>query len=100
MRFKTTALSLTLVAMAFTQPLQAQAEADDLRSIERQRLRALVEADVASARRLHADDFQLVNPAGGALSREQYLGQIASGELDYLVWEPEAIEVPATATEP
>lgn len=45
------------------------------------------------ARRLHADDFQLINPFGGVFSREQYLGGIESGEIFYLVWEPEAIEV-------
>ena len=45
------------------------------------------------ARQLHADDFQLINPRGGSLSKEQYLGGIASGQLDYLVWEPESIEV-------
>src|SRR5215207_2661009 len=28
-----------------------------------------------------------------SLSKEQYLGAVASGEIDYLVWEPEAIEV-------
>ena len=45
------------------------------------------------ARQLHADDFQLINPLGQSLSKEQYLGGIASGDLDYLVWEPESIEV-------
>lgn len=71
-----------------------QAEADLIRASERERLRALVGADVEAARQLHADDFQLINPRGGALSKEQYLGGIASGQLDYLVWEPESsIEV-------
>jgi ketosteroid isomerase-like protein len=70
-----------------------QAEADQIRATERERLRALVAADIETARKLHADDFQLVNPLGGALSKEQYLEGIASGEIDYLVWEPEAIEV-------
>ena len=45
------------------------------------------------AHQLHADDFQLINPLGGVLSKEQYLGGIASGELDYLVWKPDSIEV-------
>ena len=45
------------------------------------------------ARQLHADDFQLINPFGDALSKEQYLGDVASGEIDYLVWEPQTIEV-------
>jgi Domain of unknown function (DUF4440) len=63
------------------------AEAELLRATERERLRALVAADVDVARRLHADDFQLVTPAGAALSKEEYLGRIASGEIDYQVWE-------------
>jgi hypothetical protein len=66
------------------------AEADRLRSTERERLRALVEADLEVADRLHADDFQLIEPSGGVLSKEQYLGMVASGEIDYLVWEPDS----------
>jgi hypothetical protein len=69
------------------------AQADQIRAIEYQRLRALVEADMEVARQLHADDFQLINPSGESLSKEQYLGAVVSGEIDYLVWEPEAIEV-------
>jgi hypothetical protein len=68
-------------------------EADKIRAIEYQRLRALVEADMEVARRLHADDFQLIDPTGELLSKEEYLGAVASGEIDYLVWEPDAIEV-------
>jgi len=69
------------------------AQTDQIRAIEYQRLRALMEADMEVARQLHADDFQLINPSGESLSKEQYLGAVASGEIDYLVWEPEAIEV-------
>jgi len=63
-------------------------EADLIRTIERKRLQAMVEADMAVAMSLHADDFQLINPGGGALSKEEYLGLLASGDVDYLVWEP------------
>ena len=70
-----------------------QAEADLIRTTERERLRALVEANVARARQLHADDFQLINPLGGSLSKEQYLAGIGSGELDYLFWEADSIAV-------
>jgi hypothetical protein len=45
------------------------------------------------ARALHADDFQLINPRGETYSKEQYLGGVASGEFDYVVWDPGAIEV-------
>ena len=72
---------------------QANAQADSIRSIERRRLRALVQADTAVANRLHADDFQLINPAGLTLSKAQYLGGIASGFIDYLVWDPDSIAV-------
>jgi hypothetical protein len=68
-------------------------EADILRATERERLRALVAADVPRARQLHTDDFQLINPLGGVLSKEQYLGGIGSGQLNYLFWEPDSIAV-------
>lgn len=64
-----------------------------LRFTERERLRALVSRDVERAAQLHSDDFQLINPLGGALSKEQYLGGIASGQIRYLYWEPETIDV-------
>lgn len=68
-------------------------EADRIRDTERRRLRALVAGDMEVARQLHAPDFQLITPIGDALSRDEYLGAIATGYLKYLVWEPEAIEV-------
>lgn len=68
-------------------------EVERLRATERERLRALVSGDVARAAQLHADDFQLINPLGGALSKDQYLGGISSGQIHYLHWEPEAIAV-------
>ena len=60
---------------------------------ERERVGALVMGDVERAAQFHADDFQLINPLGGALSKEQYLGGIGSGQIHYLYWEPEAIVV-------
>ena len=68
-------------------------EQAELVRIEQLRLRALVDADVAVAERIHADDFQLITPGGDAYSKEQYLGDIASGVIDYRVWEPLDIEV-------
>jgi hypothetical protein len=61
---------------------------ESFRERERQRLRALVDADLDLARSLHADDYQLVTPGGATLSRDGYLDGIATGELDYLVFEP------------
>lgn len=73
--------------------VKAQSKADQLRAIERQRLRALVDADIPTASRLHADDFELIDPRGGTHSKEQYLRSIASGDLNYLEWEPGEIRV-------
>ena len=61
-----------------------------IRSLERQRLRALVKAEVDVAEPLHADDFQLINPFGMTLTKAEYLGGIASGEINYLVFEPDS----------
>ena len=66
---------------------------EQLRDIERGRLRALVDGDTALARTLHAADFQLVTPIGSLLSREEYLGAIAAGHMRYLSWEPGEIAV-------
>jgi hypothetical protein len=62
--------------------------ADELRAVERRRLRALVEADDVTARALHASDYQLITPGAATYSRDEYLGDIASGALDYHVFEP------------
>ncbi len=70
-----------------------QDEEDRIRGIEEERLRALVQADITTARRLHADDFQLISPLGSTLNKEQYLGLVESGEIDYLEWNAGPIEV-------
>lgn len=60
---------------------------DFFRHLERQRLAALVASDVELARSLHADDYQLITPGGATLSRDEYLDDIATGDLDYMVFE-------------
>jgi hypothetical protein len=93
MRYRSIVMTFSMAALFLLALVHAQDHGDELRATERERLRSLVEGDLATARRLHADDFQLINPAGVALSKEQYLGELASGALDYLLWEPGAIEV-------
>ncbi|QJR14854.1 nuclear transport factor 2 family protein [Usitatibacter palustris] len=66
---------------------------DHLRHIERSRLKALVDRDVALAQQLHSPEFQLVTPGGGSFTREQYLGKVEKGTLRYLRWEPGPIAV-------
>jgi hypothetical protein len=72
---------------------EIQTEEDNIRQIERSRLQALVAGDIATAQPLHAEDFQLITPIGAVLSREQYLGAIAAGQIKYRVWEPGEIAV-------
>jgi hypothetical protein len=62
--------------------------AAELRDLERRRLRCLVERRVEEAAGLHAPDFRLVTPSGGVWDRTEYLGGIASGDIDYRRFEP------------
>jgi hypothetical protein len=64
-----------------------------VRTTELDRLRALVEGDFERAGELHAEDFQLVTPSGQELSKDEYLGRVASGDLNYLAWDAGPIEV-------
>jgi hypothetical protein len=59
-----------------------------MRDTERRRLRSLVQPDLAVAEFLHADNYQLITPNGYALSKQDYLGSIGSGQLRYQVFEP------------
>jgi ketosteroid isomerase-like protein len=63
---------------------------DELRTIERERLAAFVAADIPALQRLHANDFQLVNPAGQELNRDDYINGVALGFIQYKSWEPES----------
>jgi hypothetical protein len=63
-------------------------QADRLRAIEQKRAQALVDADTTTARRLMADDYQGINPAGDPLSREDLLGAVKAGVLDFLADTP------------
>lgn len=63
---------------------------DSMRATERKRLRSLVDAEMDVASSLPAHDYQLITPGGATISRDKYLGGIASGALDYRVFEPEA----------
>jgi Domain of unknown function (DUF4440) len=73
--------------------LPGSIEAGRIRGLERARLRALVDGDIQTAREIHAPDFQLITPTGRSLSGEEYLGEIASGQLKYILWEPAEIQV-------
>ncbi|WP_414690664.1 nuclear transport factor 2 family protein [Nocardioides sp.] len=70
------------------EPVGAKPSPDLVPPLERDRLRALVDADISTAERMHADDYQLVPPGGGAISKSEYLGAIASGDFRYATFEP------------
>jgi hypothetical protein len=65
-------------------------DADELRKIEGEKLAAFVAKDIPTLQRIHANDFQLVNPAGQELNRDDYINGIAQGYIEYKVWEPES----------
>lgn len=69
-------------------PLAAPGQEGILREVERERLRSLVAPDLSVAERLHANDYELITPGGGAMSKRGYLDSIAAGDLDYSVFEP------------
>ena len=68
-------------------------EAEAVRRTEQLRLALLVAGDVERARSLHAPNFQLVNPVGQTFTREEYLGSLARGYLDYVQWDAGPIDV-------
>jgi hypothetical protein len=90
---RVTAVMGLLIATSCRPSSDVRTEEHLIRATERERLRALVEADIDRARPLHADEFQLINPFGGASTKEQYLGSVATGETDYRLWEPDLIDV-------
>jgi hypothetical protein len=61
--------------------------AEHLRTLEHRRTQALVAQDMVLARRLHAEDYQLITPAGKTFDRQSYLDAIECGELRYVAWE-------------
>jgi hypothetical protein len=89
---------MTVVVAALLLPLPAVAtakgdhskgasksrQAERLRQTEQKRLQALVDADVAVAGTLIANDFGSINPLGEVLTRDDLLGGVGSGALDFL----------------
>jgi phage baseplate assembly protein W len=72
------------------------AVADTLRAIERSRIEALVQRDMAVLHRLHAPEYQLVTPAGRVFTRERYLAAIEA-EPFYAGWEAGEMQVRVSA---
>lgn len=72
---------------------QKEKEKEQIIQIEKKRLKALVDADIVAAATLHANDFQLITPTGYEFDKNEYLGLIETGELDYKIWEFEKISI-------
>ena len=68
-------------------------DVDAFRKLERTRLQSLVERNMDLARQLHAVDFQLITPTGHLYSGDRYLSELESGQLKYLAWDPQEMEV-------
>jgi hypothetical protein len=92
---RTAAASCALALMSVAGPATASAtvmragsQADRLRTIEQTRTQALVDADTATAGSLMAGDFQAINPAGVALSKDDLLGGVQAGVVDFLAESP------------
>jgi ketosteroid isomerase-like protein len=71
-----------------THAQRSRSQADQLRALERARLHALVAGDTTTAGKVMAGDFQAIPPTGDPLARKDYLGTVAAGVIDYLVFEP------------
>ena len=79
--------------MAHINAAEAVLTDEAFRSLERTRLRALVERNIALAAMLHSPEFHLITPRGTAHTRESYLRAVEVGQIRYLKWEPAAILV-------
>ena len=66
----------------------AEDSSDAIREVERERLAALVTGDLRAAHAMHADDYELITPGGATMSKAQYLGDLESGAIRYVVFEP------------
>ncbi|QCO96764.1 nuclear transport factor 2 family protein [Arthrobacter sp. 24S4-2] len=66
---------------------------EQLRSVERTRIQALVSGDMAVARLLHSPAFQIITAIGENMSRDEYLSAVESGTVQYVRWEPGDIAV-------
>ncbi len=68
--------------------MTADEPAAELETLERTRLRALVDRDMEVATAVHADDYELITPGGAVLSGAAYLGSIADQTIRYDRFEP------------
>jgi len=83
----------TNVANAVRDPLP---DADFFRALEVERTRALVARDVATIRRLHTPDYELISVPGRVMSLERYLALMVE-DVFYAGWEHGPMRVQVSA---
>jgi ketosteroid isomerase-like protein len=64
-----------------TEPLTEPDDETRVRALMREISRALQERDVPTLSGIFADDFTFADPSGAVLSKEQWLDDLASGDL-------------------
>ncbi|RNI24372.1 nuclear transport factor 2 family protein [Flexivirga caeni] len=65
-----------------------ESEVGDLEKIERERLRAIVDADESVLWELHDPDFVLCSPGGTVWDRATYVGGLCDESISYSRFEP------------
>ena len=68
---------------------------DFFRALETERTQALVDRDVATIRRMHAPDYELISVPGQVMSLERYLSLMAQ-DVFYAKWEHGPMRVQVT----
>jgi hypothetical protein len=80
--------AVVVAATGAARPADASAAQAEIRALVIMRDRALVDADMAALKKIHASDYQLITPDGSVLSRAGFLHSVASGDLNYLTFRP------------
>lgn len=73
----------------FALAASAQGPEKELRAVEEQRYRAMIQADLPALEKLLADDLVYVHSSGSIESKEQFLATLRSGGLRYKKITPE-----------
>jgi hypothetical protein len=69
-------------------PHMPETTTEIIQQLEHRRLRALVDVDATVLDTLHSPAFRLVHPSGGVWTKEEYIGGVISGHIDYRRFEP------------
>lgn len=89
-------LNLVLVAGAvLAAPVASETSqaAKEVMATEKARTAALDHSDVAALERIMADDVTYIHASGKVDTKKSYLDAIRSGQLHYISWRPENLQV-------